>query len=484
MSLQNNKFTTRFKQCRVIPIFKSGSRTDCDNYRPISLLSSISKVLEKIVAEKLIGHLFDNDLLYNFQFGFLPKRSTEHNLMQILNFVTKALNDGNFCIGVFLDLRKAFDVCSHDILLKKLRKMGIRGTALVWFKNYLMGRTQRVDINGSLSDALELSISVLQGSILGPILFLCYVNDFWKCTTLFSVLFADDTTCLAKGKNIVELITFVNEELKKIANWFRCNKMAVNTAKTKYIVFRTRGKVINNAECNLLFNSNEIGQPEDPALIFPIERIYNEGVTKNFKLLGVLFDEYLSFDDHITGLCKKISKSLFCINRIKNFVKKESLLMLYYAMVHSHINYCINIYSCANTTTLNKLRIKQKEAIRIISNAGYRDHTAPQFWQSKILPLDHLIQYSSLKFMHSFHFNLLPFSFSEMWIKNRDRNPERNLRNADDLYVPAHKLATLKRLPFFTFPRVWNEENHSKLNPIQHQYLKQLKAALLSSLNV
>ena len=260
--------------------------------------------------------------------------------------------------------------------------------------------------------------------------------------------------------------------------------MAVNTVKTKYIVFRTRGKVINNAECNLLFNSNEIGQPDDPALIFPIERIYNEGVTKNFKLLGVLFDEYLSFDDHITGLCKKISKSLFCINRIKNFVKKESLLMLYYAMVHSHINYCINIYSCANTTTLNKLRIKQKEAIRIISNAGYRDHSAPLFLQSKILPLDHLIKYSSLKFMHSFHYNLLPFSFTEMWIKNRDRNPERNLRNADDLYVPAHKLATLKRLPFFTFPRVWNEENQSKFNPIQHQYLKRLKAMLLSSLIV
>jgi len=213
LSLTSGIFPNKLKQARVVPIFKSGDHLDCDNYRPISLLSSISKVLEKIVAEKLIGHLFENDLLYNFQFGFLPKRSTEHNLMQILDFVTKALNDGNFCIGVFLDLRKAFDVCSHDILLKKLRKMGIRGTAFEWFKNYLMGRTQRVDINGNLSDALELSISVLQGSILGPILFLCYVNDFWKCTTLFSVLFADDTTCLAKGKNVGELITYVNDEL-------------------------------------------------------------------------------------------------------------------------------------------------------------------------------------------------------------------------------------------------------------------------------
>jgi len=168
----------------------------------------------------------------------------------------------------------------------------------------------------------------------------------------------------------------------------------------------------------LIFNSNEIGQPEDPSLIFPIECIYNDGTTKNFKLLGVLFDEYLSFDDHIDGICKKISQLLFCINRIKNFVKRDALLMLYYAMVHSHINYCLNIYSCANTTSLNKLRIKQKAAIQVVSNAGYRDHTEPLFQQSKVLSFDHLMKYSALKFMHSYNFNSLPFSFAETWTKN------------------------------------------------------------------
>jgi hypothetical protein len=239
LSLTSGVFPNKLKQARVIPIFKSGDQLDCDNYMPISLISAISKILEKIVAEKLVRHLSVNDLLYNHQYGFRPKHSTEHNLMQILNYVTQALSEGMFCIGVFLDLRKAFDVCSHGILLKKLRKMGIRGITFEWFKTYLSGRTQKVDINGCLSDALELSISVLQGSILGPILFLCYVNDFWKCTTLFSVLFADDTTCLAKGNNVSELVTYVNLELKKIANWFLANKMAVNTAKTKFIIFRS-----------------------------------------------------------------------------------------------------------------------------------------------------------------------------------------------------------------------------------------------------
>jgi hypothetical protein len=169
IGLRSGTFPTKLKQCRVIPIFKNGDTLECDNYRPISLLSSFSKILEKIVAEKLLYHLSTNDLLYNHQYGFLPKRSTEHNLMQILDFATKALNDGMYCIGVFLDLRKAFDVCSHDILLKKLTKMGIRGTTHAWFSNYLRGRTQIVDINGKLSEALSLDISVIQGSILGPI---------------------------------------------------------------------------------------------------------------------------------------------------------------------------------------------------------------------------------------------------------------------------------------------------------------------------
>jgi hypothetical protein len=141
LSLVSGVFPEKLKMCRVIPIFKAGSKLECDNYRPISLLSSISKVFEKIVAQKLIDHLLSNDLLYAHQYGFLPNRSTEHNLLQIVNYISRALNEGNYCIGVFLDLKKAFDVCSHEILLNKLRKMGIRGTALLWFKNYLAGRS-------------------------------------------------------------------------------------------------------------------------------------------------------------------------------------------------------------------------------------------------------------------------------------------------------------------------------------------------------
>jgi hypothetical protein len=483
LSLTNGTFPEMLKQCRVIPIFKAGSHLECDNYRPISLLSSISKVLEKIVAEKLLFHLNSNDLLYTHQYGFIPNRSAEQNLLHIVNYVTAALNDGNFCVGVFLDLKKAFDVCSHSILLKKLKKMGINGTAHKWFENYLKGRSQKVDINGHLSSEQELDISVIQGSTLGPILFLCYINDFYSATSLFSVLFADDTTCLSQGKKLNDLLEYVKNELQKIAVWFRSNKMAVNTSKTKFIVFRTHGKKINPEECVLTFNNNEPGQPVDPSLIYNIDRIYSDGQEKNFKLLGILFDEYLSFDAHVSSLCVKISKSLFCLNRIKNFIDKHSLKMLYYAMVHSHLSYCINVYGSANTTNLQRLRVKQKEAIRVINNAGYRDHTAPLFKENGILPIDEMIKLSNLLFMHRFINRNLPLSFHDLWSLNRIQNPARLLRNANDLRIPAHNYATLKRLPLFTFPRIWNEEDAArKTIPSLKLYKKETRIALLASI--
>jgi hypothetical protein len=483
LSLMSGTFPEMLKQCRVIPIFKSGSHLECDNYRPISLLSSISKILEKIVAEKLLFHLTSNELLYTHQYGFIPNRSAEQNLLHIVNYVTEALNDGNYSVGVFLDLKKAFDVCSHSILLKKLKKMGINGITLKWFENYLKGRSQKVDINGHLSSEQELDISVIQGSTLGPILFLCYINDFYSATTLFSVLFADDTTCLSKGKNLNELLTYVKDELQKIAVWFRANKMAVNTSKTKFIVFRTHGKKINPNDCVLTFNNNEPGLPEDPNLIFNIDRIYNEGQEKSFKLLGVMIDEYLSFDAHVTHLCAKTSKSLFCLNRIKNFVDQHSMKMLYYAMIHSHLSYCINVYGSANTTNLQRLRIKQKESIRVITNSGYREHTAPLFKLTCIMPLDDMIKFAKLLFMHRHAHHTLPLSFHDMWLQNRNQNPARLLRNANDLRIPPHNFASLTRLPLFAFPRAWNEENENRKSIQSYNlYKKQIKLALLASI--
>ena len=156
--------------------------------------------------------------------------------------------------------------------------------------------------------------------------------------------------------------------------------------------------------------------------------------------------------------------------------------MLYYAMVHSHLVYCINIYGCATKTNLSKIAIKQKAAIRIVANAGYRDHTSPLFKELKILPFEQLCKYEALKFMHNFNNQKLPLSFAETWILNRDRIIGRELRNANDLYVPAHNYATLLRMQLFNFPRIWNEHSNAKNNPSLPSFLKTTKAEMLSAL--
>ena len=241
------------------------------------------------------NHLDLNNLLYKHQYGFLRGRSTEQNLLHVVNFISNALNSGNYCIGVFLDLKKAFDVCSHSILLKKLKKLGIEGTALNWFTSYLSNRKQKVDINGHLSREKLINISVLQGSILGPTLFLCYINDLFTVTKLATFLFADDTSCLAENKNLPDLIKFINVELQKVANWFRSNKMAVNISKTKFIIFRTKGKKIDLTDSPVLFNNNDLNGHQDPKNIFPLERVFLEHENtehQTYKLLGVHFDKY------------------------------------------------------------------------------------------------------------------------------------------------------------------------------------------------
>jgi hypothetical protein len=242
------------------------------------------------------------------------------------------LNDKKYCIGLFLDLRKAFDVCSHNILLKKLKKYGINGLTLDWFASYLKDRKQKVDIDGHLSSETIFNISVIQGSILGPILFLIYINDLYGASDLYKLMFADDTAGLASGDNLPDLFNFVNNEIKKIARWFRANKMAVNVGKTKYIIFHTRGKIINQ-NLKLIYDDNE-PDVHNENLIYELERIHNNHTNVNnrsYKLLGIHLDKLLSFDHHTRYLCSKLNKSLYCINRSKNFLTLKALKTLYYS---------------------------------------------------------------------------------------------------------------------------------------------------------
>ena len=342
--------------------------------------------------------------------------------------------------------------------------MGINGVALNWFESYLTNRTQKVDIKGSLSTSEKLKISVLQGTILGPILFLCYINDFPQATDMLSRLFADDTACTKSHQNLNTLIDLVNIEIQKMANWFRANKMAVNISKTKYIIFHGKGKKVEMGNSQIVFNNNEIGKPINPSLITPLERVYNANPnkeSKTYKLLGVHLDEFLSFKEHIDITCNKLNKSLYCINRSKNFLTKKAMKSLYFALVHPHLLYCINIYSCTSKSNLKRLIILQKKAVRTIHLAPHNTHTSELFLESKILPLEKLIKFSKLMFMHSIEYEYGLQNFQSSWIKNRERNQNQNphLRNANDYYLPHPRIEHFKNIPLYSFGLEWNMLN-------------------------
>jgi hypothetical protein len=484
LSTTTGTFPSQLKTSRTVPIFKAGSPLLCDNYRPISLLSTLSKLLEKIVCRQLVAHLEDNNLIYAHQYGFQHNKSTQHNLIQLTNFINTALNDKKYAIGIFLDLKKAFDVCSHSILIRKLQKLGIRDTALKWFTSYLQGRQQKVDINGSISSSRALDISVLQGSILGPILFLCYINDLHCNTNLFTSMFADDTACADADSDLNSLIARANTELKRIALWFRANKMVVNISKTKFIIFHNKGKTVDMNGLSVVYDDNEpLGA--DPHLVVPLERYHSNHENPDcraYKLLGIYLDETLSFNHHTNFLCNKLNRSLFCMRRAKNLLSHSALKTLYFAFIQSHLNYCPIILSSISQQNFNQIKLIQKKAIRIITGSNYTAHTAPLFAQLQILPYELIIKQAKLLFMHSIEYNYAPSSFVGIWTKNFVIQGDRPLRNADNYTLPNPRTELFKKSPLYTLPLEWNNLDDNRYIRNKTTFKTALKYILLNSL--
>ena len=225
------------KIAKIIPIYKSGEKNIFKNYRPISILPAFSKILEKVVATNLMKFLKSSNQLYEHQYGFRPQHSTVHPVLHLSNQIAQENDEPtkNVTMATFLDLSRAFDTINHKILLKKLQNMGIRGVANLWFQSYLTNRQQFMEILNCSSSLETIFCGVPQGSILGLILFIIYVNDIYRSTKLKTPCFADDTTCSLSSNNIQQLYHTMNQELNLLNTWFRSNRLSLNAKKTKYI---------------------------------------------------------------------------------------------------------------------------------------------------------------------------------------------------------------------------------------------------------
>ena len=247
-SIITGVYPTEWKMARVTPVFKKGVKSNLNNYRPISVIPVVSKVFEKIVYDQLYQYLNDNQLLSSCQSGFRSLHSTLTALLEATNSWSVNIDNGFLNGVVFIDLKKAFDTIDHEIILRKLSYFGADQATAKWFQSYLSNRTQRCNVNGNLSSASTVTCGVPQGSILGPLLFLMYINDLPNCLRVAAPrMFADDTSITLSAKTVADLKLAVTSELNNLTCWLRANKLSLNVAKTELIIIGSRQRL--NAQC-------------------------------------------------------------------------------------------------------------------------------------------------------------------------------------------------------------------------------------------
>jgi len=354
----------------------------------------------------------------------------------------------------------------------------MRGLELDWFTNL----RQFVFTNGKCSSMQCIKIGVPQGSILGPLLFLIYINDLPLSNEMSNSLFADDTMLLDSHDDLPLLVTKINREFQKVINYFNFNRLSLHKEKTKFMIFF---KKQNSPTPNVVFNYNEPGTPDDLNLISPMKCVNNEQEQK-IKFLGVFIDPHLTFRDHIKYVNQKLATGLFFLRSVKHILNEKSLKYLYYALIHCNIIYAIHIYSSATENLMKSILLKRKNAVRIISNSKYNAHTEPLFKNLRIIPFTDLIEFFKVQFMHSFKNDFLPSSFQNTWVTNRirrDGQAEIELRNDDLLAIPFARI--LSRLPLTSFPKIWETFPNDEIKFVRNkiEFNSKLKDHYLNKFN-
>ena len=437
LSLETRTFPSLWKFGKVAALFKKGDRCDANNYRPITVLPTISKILEKAVHTQLYAYLKNNGILTSKQFGFRPKLSTGTALSHFTDNILQNMDAGSFTGAVFLDLSKAFDTVDHPLLLQKLTHIGLTTSTTQWFRSYLTNRSQITSVGDAHSASTEMPIGVPQGSILGPLLFLIYVNDLPDCHLASDIiLYADDTVLYYSSKSVSDLEHHINADLGTVSEWFSRNLLTLNISKCNFVIFGSPQKLNRIQGISVKVEGTSI------------ER------TQSFKYLGVTLQQSMSWADHVDAISMKINQRIGLIRRIRNLLLLQARVALYNALILPLFDYGDVIWGDKNNDTImSELQILQNKAAKVMLGQPPRSSSTEAL---KSLDLKSL---STRRFFHrciAIHKCLIgETDFSFNFTKSQAVHSY-NTRRSNDIRLPLPRTNWGKQTFIFHAAKDWN----------------------------
>lgn len=439
MCILKCRIPTDWKTAKVSAIHKKGDRMDPKNYRPISLLSTASKLFEKLIAGQLTTFLERSNLLAKEQHGFRRHRSTLTSLLMLTDKIYQNIDSGKPTVAVFLDLSKAFDIVDTNILIHKLEHYGIRGTSLQLFRSYLTSRNIFVAGNGMVSNRKEVKIGVPQGSILGPLLYIIYTNDFINSlSSSQAYIYADDTAITVSDNDATRALETMQEELSSASSWFAANKLKLNAAKTQLCLFGTPQQL----RCFREATTTQV--------------VINDAVIRESKFvnyLGVTLDNNMTFDDHIKSLSGKLTRTLGILSNIKHLMPMNIRKQVYNGLILSNLDYCSTIWGHTSKKNIRRLEKILNRTCRNVLDIRDRKYSATEMYKAlKWLPLKEKLEYNKAvdcyKIVTKMYHTPLDFIRS-------DTLHHHNLRQ-QTLYVEQPNTTMGKRKLAYMIPHLWN----------------------------
>ena len=462
ISITTGTFPRLLKTSKTIPVYKKGSKLKINNYRPISLLSNINKIFEKLMFNRVYKFLELNRSIYDLQFGFRAKHGTNHALIEITEKIRCALDNHEFACGIFIDLQKAFDTVNHNILLDKLEHYGLRGVVNKWFKSYLSNRHQFVSIDGYESDLKEIKHGVPQGSVLGPLLFLIYINDLHNAIFYSRTYhFADDTHLLNINKCPKKMQKQMNLDLRCLYKWLLANKISLNCSKTELIIFHSKRNQTNSNRIvyfNPITKSSEIftfNIKINGHRIFPSESI---------KYLGIYLDRNLTWQDQCKVLMSKLNRANGMLSKVRHYVPQRELVGIYHAIFTSHLMYNCEVWAQQNSILVNKIAKLQNKAMQIINFKSFDTPSNLLYIETGMLKFRDIIRLKNCLFVHDFLTNTLPQCFADDFktlFQNGCHHQTRN-SNLGLIFLPT-KNTTTYGIQSITYSSItcWNTVSHT-----------------------